>query len=69
MEFFLIGLPVPLIMVTDYISDFQYNFKHEALSILSLAAKLDATAATSSFPKTSFTMFMSKTLHQNVFNK
>ena len=48
MEFFLIGLPVPLIMVTDYISDFQYNFKHEALSILSLAAKLDATAATTS---------------------
>ena len=49
MEFFLIVLPVPLIMVTDYISDFQYNFKHEDLSIPSMAAKLDTTAATTSF--------------------
>ena len=70
MEFFLIGLPVPLIMVTDYISDFQYNFKHEDLSIPSMAAKLDTTAAIQlRFLTTSFTMLLRKTPHQNVFNK
>ena len=69
MEFFLIGLPFPLIMVTDCISDFQYNFKCEAPSIPSMAAKLDRTAATTSLSQDFFHNVYKKTLHQNVFNK
>ena len=69
MEFFLIGLPFPLIMVTDCLSDFQYNFKREAPSIPSMAAKLDRTAATTSLSQDFFHNVYKKTLHQNVFNK
>ena len=53
MEFLLIGLP-PFIMVTDCISDFQYNFKRESPSIPYMAAKLDTTAATTSFSQDFF---------------
>ena len=48
MEFFLIGLPVPLIMVTDCISDFKYNSKLETISIPYVSAKFNKTAATTS---------------------
>ena len=41
-------------MVTDCISDFQYNFKRESPSIPSMAAKLDTTAATTSFSQDFF---------------
>ena len=49
MEFFLISLSIPLIIETDCISEFQYNFKQEVISIPSVAAKLDTMAATTSF--------------------
>ena len=41
-------------METDCISDFHYNFKHESPSIPSMAAKLDRTAATTSFSQDFF---------------
>ena len=56
-------------MVTDCISDFQYNFKREAPSIPSMAAKLDRTAATTSLSQDFFHNVYKKTLLQNVFNK
>ena len=49
MELLLISLSIPLIVETDCISDFHYNFKHESPSIPSMAAKLDTTADTNSF--------------------
>ena len=54
MELFVIGLSIPLIVETDCISDFHYNFKHESPSIPSVAAKLDRTAAATSFSQDFF---------------
>ena len=54
MELLLIGLSIPLIVETDCISDFHYNFKHESPSIPSVAAKLDRTAAATSFSQDFF---------------